>query len=260
LTICLVVLNCFYDVSNKHFTPRPDYLYLQFLLIGVPLFFAFMVGVGYVAVEPFARRYWPTLMVSWQRLLNGQVRDALVGRDILFGVLAGAISVSLLLGASAIGGISEAFSVAFGFGQGAWASLGTALWSISMAILAAMLYLALLTISTGIVRKKWLGIASTGVLLVAQASSPTAVNVASTAVFILIFMVVLLRLGLIASCCLLVVVFTLNGSPPLNFSQWYSGRAVIALLVPIALLIYGFWISLGGQSPFGNALREDEMR
>jgi hypothetical protein len=83
--------------------------------------------------------------------------------------------------------------------------------------------------------------------------------VASTAVFILIFMVVLLRFGLIASTCLLVVVFTLNSSPPLSFSQWYSGRAVIALLVPIALLIYGFWISLGGQSPFGNALTEEKM-
>jgi hypothetical protein len=82
------------------------------------------------------------------------------------------------------------------------ASLGTGLWSISTAILAAMLYLALLTVSTGILRKKWLGIAITGLLLVAQASSPTAVNVASTAVFILIFMVVLLRFGLIASTCL----------------------------------------------------------
>ena len=260
LTICLVVLNCFYDVSNKHFTPRPDYIYTQFLLMGVPLFFAFMVGVGYVAIEPFARRSWPTLMVSWQRLLSGRVRDALVGRDIVFGVLAGAIIVSLLLGASAIVGISDALPVAFGFGRGSWASLGTGLWSISMAILAAMLDLALLTVSTGILRKKWLGIAITGLLLVAQSSSPTAVSVASTTVFILIFMVVLLRFGLIASICLLVVVFTLNSSPPLNFSQWYSGRAVIALLVPIALLIYGFWISLGGQSPFGNAMGEEKTR
>jgi hypothetical protein len=40
-------------------------------------------------VEPYARQSWPKLMVSWQRLLNGRLRDPLVGRDVLLGIVAG---------------------------------------------------------------------------------------------------------------------------------------------------------------------------
>lgn len=40
-------------------------------------------------------------------------------------------------------------------------------------------------------------------------------------------------------------------------SQWYAGRAMIALLGPLALLAWGFYISLGGQPLFGSALKEE---
>ena len=37
----------------------------------------------------WVRRRWPQTMISWSRLLTGQFRDPLVGRDILFGVMLG---------------------------------------------------------------------------------------------------------------------------------------------------------------------------
>jgi serine/threonine-protein kinase len=43
--------------------------------------------VLYIALEPHMRRIWPGVMIGWSRLLAGQVRDPLVGRDILIGVL-----------------------------------------------------------------------------------------------------------------------------------------------------------------------------
>jgi hypothetical protein len=116
------------------------------------------------------------------------------------------------------------------------------------------------TIATVIFRKKWSGIVVIGLLIVAENASPSTVDVIVTTVFTVVFMAVLLRLGLVASASFFVVFQTLSSSPPLNFSEWYSGRGAIALLVPTALLIYGFWISLGGQSPFGNALAEEKMR
>ena len=43
----------------------------------------------YIALEPFVRRHWPRVMVGWSRLLAGNFRDPLVGRDLLAaGVLA----------------------------------------------------------------------------------------------------------------------------------------------------------------------------
>ena len=260
LSVVTGVLSCVYGVSNSHFAPQPDYILLQLLGLGVPLLVAFAIGVGYIAVEPYARRSWPRLMVSWQRLITGRARDPLVGRDILLGVLSGAIVTSILMGATAIIGISEASSISKGFGQGAWASLGISLELLSWAAVSVMAWLAVLTIATGALRKKWLGIVITGLVIVAVNASPSMVDVVATVAFASVLMAVLLRFGLIASASLFVVFQTLISSPPLNFSEWYSGRGAIALLVPTALLIYGFWISLGGQSPFGNALTEEKMR
>jgi serine/threonine-protein kinase len=48
----------------------------------------------YVALEPYVRRHRPGLIVSWTRLLAGEWRNAMVGRDVLVGALLG-------LGASA---------------------------------------------------------------------------------------------------------------------------------------------------------------
>jgi hypothetical protein len=49
---------------------------------------------------------------------------------------------------------------------------------------------------------------------------------------------------------------TLGTSPPLILDQWYAGRAMIALLAPLTLLFWGFYVSLGSQSVFGSALKE----
>ena len=53
------------------------------------LFAAGLCWLGYLAVEPFVRRRWPDVLVSWARLLAGELRDPLVGRDVLVGCAAG---------------------------------------------------------------------------------------------------------------------------------------------------------------------------
>jgi hypothetical protein len=53
--------------------------------------FAVQVYVGpfYVALEPYVRRRWPQIMITWSRLLGGGVRDPLVGGHLLIGVAFG---------------------------------------------------------------------------------------------------------------------------------------------------------------------------
>lgn len=58
-------------------------------------YFAAVIWASYLAMEPFARRHWPQLLISWSRLLQGRWRDPMVGRDLLWGALAG-IAISLL--------------------------------------------------------------------------------------------------------------------------------------------------------------------
>ena len=56
-----------------------------------------MPGSIYISLEPYVRRWWPHTLISWARLLSGRVRDPLVGRDILAGLLAGIGLVALLI-------------------------------------------------------------------------------------------------------------------------------------------------------------------
>ena len=53
------------------------------------VFLAALIWVVYIALEPVVRRRWPHRIISWSRLLAGDLRDPLVGRDILFGILLG---------------------------------------------------------------------------------------------------------------------------------------------------------------------------
>ena len=77
---------------------------LQVLSSGPALIFVVpaLVWLLYVALEPQLRRVWPETMIGWSRLLAGSVRDPLVGRDVLIGVLI-AIGDGLMLGASHAG-------------------------------------------------------------------------------------------------------------------------------------------------------------
>ena len=52
---------------------------------------ASIVWTAYLGLEPYVRRRWPTMLISWSRLLAGRFRDPLVGRDALFGILIGIV-------------------------------------------------------------------------------------------------------------------------------------------------------------------------
>ena len=44
-----------------------------------------------MALEPYVRRRWPDVLISWTRLLSGKVWDPLIGRDVLTGALLGTV-------------------------------------------------------------------------------------------------------------------------------------------------------------------------
>ena len=55
------------------------------------LFIAAFVWLYYLAFEPFVRKQWPELLISWSRLLAGKFCDPIIGRDLLVGVLLGSL-------------------------------------------------------------------------------------------------------------------------------------------------------------------------
>jgi hypothetical protein len=60
-----------------------------FVRAGLGLFIGGVMYLTYLGFEPFVRRLWPSILVGWSRVLNGRLRDPLIGHDALIGVAAG---------------------------------------------------------------------------------------------------------------------------------------------------------------------------
>ncbi len=259
LAALAVVANCIYALFTYHYVPDPEYLSVQFILFGVPLLFGLLAWLGYMAVEPYGRRHWPKQMVSWQRLLGGRIRDPLVGRDILVGLLAGSSVAAIFLAAGMLDSSSAALSVDRYFGLGVLPAFAHCMVLLFAACFYILLYFAILTILTGLLRRRWLALAVTAlILLVLNAQGTRLGGIALTVLFVAAFLAVQIRVGLVASASFFYILVALNTSPPLVMGQWYAGRAMTALLFPLTLAMWGFYCSLGGQPLLGGALHEDE--
>src|SRR5262249_5649643 len=54
-----------------------DELWILIKVFAYPAFWAAQVWLLYMALEPYARRRWPHVLIAWKRLLAGAVQDPL---------------------------------------------------------------------------------------------------------------------------------------------------------------------------------------
>jgi hypothetical protein len=160
------------------------------------------------------------------------------------------------LAGGAFSGNSAASPVDGFFGQGILPSIGHCFLLLFAASFYALLYFALLSVMTGLLRRPKLGLVAIALIMLVLNAQTTALDLALTVLFVLVFLTVLVRIGLVAAAAFFFILLTLGTSPPLILDQWYAGRAMIALLAPLTLLLWGFYVSLGRQPVFGNALKE----
>ncbi len=214
------------------------------------LFAAALLWVGYIALEPQIRRQQPRLIVSWMRLLNGEFRDPLIGRDLLIGILLG-LSASAafklsgwlklwshhplppnrFLDVDTLGSVSHVLAVALDLFVG---SAG-----------AAFSVLIFLVLARRVVRHEhlasicfWLISLTIAVLFFAR-SWPVIVG---SGLFLALWIITASRFGLVAGIAF-GIMRTLSMSFPLtpNLSAWPGGATVVALSTILALVLYGFW-------------------
>jgi serine/threonine-protein kinase len=237
----------------------------------------------YMALEPHMRRIWPGVMVGWSRLLAGQLRDPLVGRDILVGVLV-AIGDGLVVaihaalrrwsghvpsfptGASADPFVGMAASSDFLLGgRYAVSRVIGALTNIP-AVIGTMATFLLLFILFVIVRRRILAVVAmltllTGFYMVfhggwllanapADHFRPSYGDAALFAIVEAAVIVIAIRFGLltmliasILSGLLITVPIVLSSSPPYAPASWL----VVGTVVMLAL--YGWYTAQGGRLP-----------
>jgi hypothetical protein len=216
--------------------------------------------LAYVSFEPYVRRWWPHTLVSWTRLLAGRIRDPLVGRDVLVGVLAGVLYTALVLiqfeamGRSApaifLQPALEALQSPARFGSIALFSVLNGL-QFTLGGIAALVLLRLL------VRRTWIAVAfAIGAALPLLEPALTPLGIAVAIGNAVIGFVVLLRVGVLANATMLILGQYMTLLPlTLDADAWYFGRSLVALLGIACLAVYGFRVSLGGRSAFGELAR-----
>jgi serine/threonine-protein kinase len=231
------------------------------------LFAAGFIWLLYISLEPFVRRRWPARIISWNRLLAGEFRDPLVGRDILIGAVFGALLIlnntladllpKLMGYPPAIPYINNATTL---LGPRYFMSGLTGL--ITSMLVVGFVQLFVMLLLSIVLRKNWLGALLSWLLLSALLSLALDSNAPVVKLLALaasaIYVVALYRYGLLALLSSLFffhlwVFFPITA----EFSAWYAGDFVMALVMLVALASYGFYNSLGDQKVFrGQFLQE----
>jgi eukaryotic-like serine/threonine-protein kinase len=232
---------------------------------GQALFFAAFVWMLYVALEPLVRRRWPDLLISWTRLLAGGFRDPLVGRDGLVGILFGGATAIVLLAANGLPAwwnvprmtpVPPAERL-----LGAPTDLvGGICFFATLSIVEALATMALLILSRIVLRRGWLALGASVLVLTVLGLSGENIAVEAPMSLVIAFLTVfaatrfgLLTLALRQFAYHLLTLFPLT----LDFSRWYAGRSLLVVLVVVGLALYAFRASLGGKPVFVGAALEE---
>jgi serine/threonine-protein kinase len=250
---------------SAHHVPDLGEFYLFIENLAWSLMIACMMWLVYIALEPFVRRRWPRRIISWSRLLAGDWRDPLVGRDILLGAV-------FCFGLSLVGYLVEYVPRLMGQPPTTPAIHGLALNALqgtqqliptftaqvinSFVTPAGLMFLLLLF--SILLRREWIAVGLLWLLFTvigALTGEHPAIDWAFAAASSAAILFVLLRYGLLTMVAMQFFLFTFVFYPiTTDFSAWYAGSSIFAVAVALALMAYGFYTSLAGQKLFSGDL------
>lgn len=232
---------------------------------------AFMVGIFYLAIEPYARKLWPRSLVSWARFVSGRLRDPLVGRDIVAGGIGGGVLVvlgGLILTLAPLaldrGSVPPVFQgVSAVTVTDARGALSGVLDSAEIALLAGMVQFVALLLGRLLLRNRWAAalfstIPTTAILAGAFLPYlPASIGALLGFSGGLVVAYLLVRFGLVAALTARFVSLVMVNLPTtLDLTSWYADTSTIAFVSVAALLGYGAWIAVGRQEIWRDPLRD----
>ena len=231
------------------------------LLIGRGLLLGMVVYAIYMALEPDVRRRWPETLIAWSRVLTGRLKDPLVGRDLLLGILVGVVHrllVQLSQRTPAWLGEAPRVSVPFqGFDGSVQRTVSAILDSSAVAVLIATTLVLVFFLLFLVLRRRMIAVGVFGGLLIVAASFEVGWSPALGFVLagIVVQTLAVTRLGLLALIVSLAVSQLLEGTP-LAFDPGAWAFAATATLIGLLLVAaaYGFRTALAGRPLFDTRL------
>ncbi len=218
------------------------------------LIFGVFLWIVYLALEPFARRHWPQMLISWTRALSGRWRDPLVGRDLLVGA-AGAALLAMAVGPLAhwiplwLGSAPPApgppyFAASAGYALAG--SLGqpvsSLVWTLGIVFFLAFVRRWL--------RVEWLAAVIVTVLFSLSFLGGGLSSLASGALYVGLTALVAMRFGLLSALTLNILFNSLNDFVrTADPSAWYFYTGPVAVGVTLALAVWGYRTATAGRAP-----------
>jgi serine/threonine-protein kinase len=244
-------------------------------ILGVGGWSALLYSLGYMALEPYVRRRWPWRITAWNRLLNGRLRDPMVGRDLLIGLAFGAVALLVFRAAwlSAVWASVPPPPPVTGAGPGGLQVPGppTPLYVVlswlSLPITASLRYLVLSFVLFLVLRREWLAWGMVWVFFLALFMAPllgpslpgNALTLFWYGLRVGLSVFVLARFGLLAFAGSLFCSELLSLAPlTADLSAWYAYQGIIMALVIVGLAGYAFVIATRGQRLFREGFFGDE--
>jgi len=211
-------------------------------------------GLVYIALEPFVRRRWPDRLIAWVRLLSGNWRDPIVGRDVLIGVAAALGHVALALIPFVLGVAPLMTSTAML--RNGFAPVAGVAQIVHYGIVLGLTLMIVLMILTIILRRRaFAAIALFALLSVVfhfgsndPRMLPSFIGGAALVAF------VVARFGLLASVVYCATFFLFMNNILPSELAWYTARALVAPAFVVVLALWAFRCSLGTQSPWRGML------
>lgn len=246
-------------LSAHHIADFNEFLIFLMVVAGA-LLQTFFVMTLYVALEPFVRRREPQILISWSRLLAGKLRDPLVGRDLLIGLVYGVavlfVDTSDNLVLPVVGKLPP---MPGGISTDSLLGVRHALALVILYVLSQLLYslcvFFILFVLQHFLRKTWLAslvVAAVGTFLsFGNAGEYPFFGAVALILLYLSFLYVLKRFGLLPLVVGLAVQNVLLSFPAtIHLSRWYAAPSLAGLSAIALLAIYAFRTALGGQPLF----------
>jgi serine/threonine-protein kinase len=250
---------------SGHMVVDPGELDLIVGSVSRSCFWALLFGVMYLALEPYVRRRWPDVLISWNRIVAGRFRDPLVGRDLLIGVVAGAfVAVAIQLSQALpawfdVSGMTPQPPKEMAL-SGIGGLLSSVIDSQVYAVMFGVVQLFVILLVGFVVRRRGAAVAVGGFLLLLFRFPTENIPVELPFAVLTTIVVVgtLFRFGLLSLVTVGFVNELLTRQPlTLDPSRWYFGYGMLAVAITMGLLVYGFHGSLGGQKAFGALPLDD---
>jgi hypothetical protein len=236
---------------------------IQFALLPTVLLWLF-----YLALEPYVRRWWPHRMVSWSRLLAGDFRDPLIGRDLLIGSVFGmAIVIAAHIRVLASGWLGRAQTiqpVRLHTLLGLRELLGDLFFTgVTLCVFLGVTYLFILLLLHIVFRRRErIAIAFAWLLFTVLAAIDghflPALDLLYAGLVSALLIAAATQFGLLTLTAALFFSSLFSNYPmTTDFSTWYAPSTILALTTGLVLVGYGFYVSLAGRALFGGKLLED---